>query len=156
TKHVRTVQHQMKDAAADLHKLEKHVEQDGVADPVAHKRAHTQTKPTHKPPKTKSGTANNIKKIAESQIGYHEGQNNQNKYGPTGFWCSNFATWVWRKAGVNIPILPFTGDVYHWGQEHGLAYGKHSLGDARPGDVLIFGTGPENTTTSTHIGVVES
>jgi peptidoglycan DL-endopeptidase CwlO len=156
TKHVRSVQHQMKDAAGELKKLEKHVEEDGVADPTHRKRAHTPAKHPHKPPKTKSGTANKIKKIAESQIGYHEGPNNQNKYGPTGFWCSNFTTWVWRKAGVDIPTLPFTGDVYHWGQDHGLAYGKHNLDAAKPGDVLIFGTGPENTNTSTHIGIVES
>lgn len=156
TKHVRSVQHQMKVAAGELGKLEKNVEHDGFADPTRRKRAHTPAKHPHKPPKTKSGTANKIKKLAESQLGYHEGPNNQNKYGPTGFWCSNFATWVWQKSGVDIPILPFTGDVYNWGQEHGLAYGKHNLDAARPGDVLLFGSGPQSPTTSTHIGVVES
>jgi hypothetical protein len=63
---------------------------------------------------------------------------------------------VWRKAGVNIPILPFTGDVYTWGQQHGLAYNSHHLNQARPGDVLLFGSGPQSTSTSTHIGIVES
>jgi hypothetical protein len=63
---------------------------------------------------------------------------------------------VWRKSGVDIPILPFTGDVYTWGQRHGLAYHSQHLDQARPGDVLLFGTGPQSTSTSTHIGIVES
>ena len=62
---------------------------------------------------------------------------------------------MWRKAGVRIPVLPFSGDVYHWGERNGHAYGKNSLHEAKPGDVLIFGTGPQNTSTSTHIGIVE-
>jgi hypothetical protein len=155
-KHLRRVQHQMKDAAQELGKLEKNVEHDGFADPARRKRHHTATKHRSEPPKTKSGTANKVKKIARGQLGYHEGPGNQNKYGPTGPWCANFATWVWKKSGVNIGILPFTGDVYHWGQEHGLAYGKHNLDAARPGDVLLFGTGPDSPSTSTHIGIVES
>jgi hypothetical protein len=63
---------------------------------------------------------------------------------------------VWRESGVDIPSLPFTGDVYTWGQERGLAYDAGNLGQARPGDVLLFGSGPESTSTSTHIGIVES
>jgi hypothetical protein len=155
-KHLRTVNGQMKDAAGSLGKLERTVEHDGFADPGKHQRHHTATKERAEPPKTSSGVRNKIKKIAQDQLGYHEGAGNQNKYGPTGPWCSNFATWVWQKSGVDIGILPFTGDVYHWGQEHGLAYGKHNLDAAKPGDVLLFGTGPDSPTTSTHIGVVES
>ncbi|HEY7596014.1 MAG TPA: CHAP domain-containing protein [Actinophytocola sp.] len=154
-KHLRRVQHQMKDAAQELGKLEKNVEHDGFADPT-HRKRHTKSHHAAKPPKTKSGLSNKIKKIARGQLGYHEGPGNQNKYGPTGPWCSNFATWVWKKSGVHIGILPFTGDVYHWGQEHGLAYGKHNLDAARPGDVLLFGTSPNSPSTSTHIGIVES
>jgi peptidoglycan DL-endopeptidase CwlO len=156
TRHLRRVHQQMRDAAAELGKLEKTVEHDGFADPTRRGRHNTGGPRRHKPPKTKSGTANKIKQIARSQLGYHEGAGNQNKYGPTGPWCANFTTWVWQKAGVDIGILPFTGDVYHWGTDHGLAYGKHNLDAARPGDVLLFGTGPESTETSEHIGIVES
>jgi hypothetical protein len=167
TRHVRAVQRDMTDAAGELRKLTKNVRHDGVADPKA--KAHTKPpaatghKPAHKPAggghkpaghgKDK-GVAKKVVDKARSQIGYHEGAGNQNKYGPTGYWCSNFATWVWQKSGVDIGILPFTGDVYEWGRQHGLAY--HSLEKARPGDVLLFGTGPQSPSTSTHIGVVES
>ena len=94
--------------------------------------------------------------IARGELGYEEGPGDENKYGPAAAWCSSFATWVWRESGVDIPSLPFTGDVYTWGQERGLAYDAGGLGQARPGDVLLFGSGPESTSTSTHIGSVES
>lgn len=51
------------------------------------------------------------------------------KYGgdPSWEWCSIFATWVWRQAGVTIPSLPFTGDVFTWVRPTGSRSG------ARPG-----------------------
>ncbi len=145
-KHLRAVRREMKDAAEDLRKLERRVEHDGYADPGARK------------PKKRDGgaLARRVLDRARGQLGYHEGPGNTNKYGPAGPWCANFATWVWQKSGVDIGILPFTGDVYDWGRERGLAYGRNDLDEARPGDVLLFGTGPESTATSTHIGIVES
>lgn len=101
-------------------------------------------------------TENKILDVARGELGFEEGPGDQNKYGPSAAWCSSFATWVWGQSGVDIPSLPFTGDVYTWGQERGLAYDAGNLSQARPGDVLLFGTGPESTDTSTHIGIVES
>lgn len=101
-------------------------------------------------------TEGRILDVARGELGFEEGPGDQNKYGPAAAWCSSFATWVWRESGVDIPSLPFTGDVYTWGQERGLAYDAANLGQARPGDVLLFGSGPESTETSTHIGIVES
>ncbi len=101
-------------------------------------------------------TEGKILDVARNELGYEEGPGDENKYGPSAAWCSSFATWVWRESGVDIPSLPFTGDVYTWGDERGLAYDAGNLGQARPGDVLLFGSGPESTETSTHIGIVES
>jgi peptidoglycan DL-endopeptidase CwlO len=154
-RHVRVVQAQMKDAAEELRKLERTVETDGVVDPVRRRR-NTPARGGGEPPRTRSGLRNAIRSVARGELGYREGTGNGNKYGPAGPWCSNFATWVWRRAGVEIGILPFTGDVYEWGRERGLAYGRNSLDEARPGDVLLFGTGPGSPSTSTHIGIVES
>lgn len=146
-KHLRAVRREMKDAAEDLRKLERRVEHDGYADPEKKRRS------------SGSGRSGSVGKRvvdrARGQLGYREGPGNTNKYGPTGPWCANFATWAWRKSGVDIGILPFTGDVYDWGRERGLAYGKNNLDQARPGDVLLFGTGPQSPQTSTHIGIVE-
>lgn len=174
TKHLRTVQREMKDAAEGLRKLERRVEHDGFADPSTRKKrtagggkARDVRRPggSGKGPESDKGSGkgsgkgaavrDRIKEVARDELGYREGAGNRNKYGPTGAWCSNFATWVWRKSGVDIGILPFTGDVYEWGRDHGLAYGKNDLDQARPGDVLLFGTGPQSPSTSTHIGIVE-
>ncbi|GAA4868064.1 CHAP domain-containing protein [Saccharopolyspora cebuensis] len=103
-----------------------------------------------------SGTAEEILDNARQHLGFQEGPNNQNKWGPTGQpWCSYFATSMWREAGVDIDKLGFTGDVYKWGQEQGTAYGQGDIAEqAKPGDALLFGTGPSYG-NSTHIGIVE-
>ena len=118
----------------------------------------------HEPPKTKHGGTHasakgkDVVNRARKELGTteHPPGSNKQKYGPTTYWCSLFATWVWRKAGVNIPQYAFTGDVYTWGQQHHLAYDKNHLHDVKPGDVLLFGSGPQNANTSTHIAIVES
>jgi peptidoglycan DL-endopeptidase CwlO len=123
--------------------------------------------PTHSAPGSAGGTVAataaaapavsraTVLRVARSQLGYREHGNNCTRYGPCEEWCSLFATWVWRHAGVSIPSYAFTGDVFRWGQRHHLAYGRAALRQARPGDVLLFGTGPSTTRTSTHIGIVE-
>lgn len=145
---LRHVDAELKAAAKKLKELQKDLTHDGVMD----KTVHAQAKPTHP-----SGRGEDVVHAARTQLGVRENPpgSNRNPYGPTAAWCSSFATAMWRKAGVQIPILPFSGDVYHWGERNGHAYSKHALHEARPGDVLIFGTGPQNTSTSTHIGIVE-
>ena len=165
TKILRKVQHDMGEATKQLKALEKHVEHDGFADPkVAHK-ASPGGKKTQDPKapggsqETKaSGKGGSIVKNARKELGVGEhppGSNNQ-KYGPSTYWCSLYTTWVWRKSGVKIPQYAFTGDVYKWGQRNHTAFDKNHLKDAKPGDVLLFGSGPENANTSKHIAIVES
>ncbi|MEV4052312.1 CHAP domain-containing protein [Amycolatopsis sp. NPDC049688] len=139
---LRQVHAELEASAKKLDALRKDLTHDSAAD-----------KPTH-PVSTKG---QEIVHAARKELGTRENPpgSNRNPYGPTAAWCSSFATAMWRKAGVKIPVLPFSGDVFHWGQRNGHAYGKNSLHEARPGDVLIFGTGPQNTATSTHIGIVE-
>lgn len=142
---------ELEDAARKLRGLTKELTHDGFADPGQKHEA----KPSGKGGKG-GKKVRTILGAARRNLGYQESGNNINKFGPPGQpWCSYFATDMWRKAGVNIPNYGFTGDVYRWGQEHGKSYGANNLGQARPGDVLLFGTGPENTSTSTHIGIVE-
>ena len=155
-KHLRAAQHDLRESAKQLKALEHDVEHDHIHDPAKRQPKHNQhDKPAHDKP-DKHGVSGNITKIARSQLGYHEGPGNSNKYGPAAPWCASFASWVWKKSGVDIPITPFTGDLYHWGQRHGTAYDSHHLNQAKPGDVLLFGTGPQSPSTSTHVGIVES
>jgi FtsZ-binding cell division protein ZapB len=158
--HLKGARAEMTEAAHKLRALEKDLDHDGVGDPghahhpvhgkhVKHV-GHGKTHPSH------SGEVDKILGNARKYIGYHEGPNNQNKWGPTGQpWCSYFATSMWRAAGVNIPKYGFTGDVYKWGERHHTAYGKQDLiKNARPGDTILFGTGP-TWAGSEHIGIIE-
>jgi cell wall-associated NlpC family hydrolase len=151
---VRHVRAEMEEAARKLRGLVQEVEHDGIADgrPERSRAERGRTKPSRARDRGRSRT---IISAARRELGTRENPpgSNRNPYGPTAAWCSSFATAMWRKAGVDIPVLPFTGDVFRWGQRHGKAY--TSLSAARPGDVLLFGSGPGSPATSTHIGIVE-
>jgi len=148
---VRRARGELEDAARRLRALERAVEHDGVADARA-ERTRGRTRPAEARAR---GRARTVVSAARGQLGVREDPpgSNRNPYGPTAPWCSSFATAMWRKAGVDIPLLPFTGDVFRWGQRNGKAY--TALSAVRPGDVLLFGTGPQSPSTSTHIGIVE-
>ncbi|MBB4684504.1 CHAP domain-containing protein [Amycolatopsis jiangsuensis] len=166
--HLKNARAEMEEAARKLRALQKELAHDGVADkggahtkPGHHEKhekhqkhakheKHHGTKPSH------SKKVDKILDHARSNLGYHEGPNNRNKWGPTGQpWCSYFATSMWRKSGVDIPKYGFTGDVYKWGERHHLAYGRGAIAhQAKAGDAILFGTGPSYG-GSTHIGIIE-
>ncbi|HLX88676.1 MAG TPA: CHAP domain-containing protein [Acidimicrobiales bacterium] len=93
--------------------------------------------------------------VAASQIGPNPDLSRGsycNPYGPCEQWCALFATWVWQQVGIGIPQYAFTGKVFDWGQTSGVVL----PGSARPapGDAILFGTGPQNASTSVHVGIV--
>lgn len=95
---------------------------------------------------------------ARAELGTEETGDNCQKYSDQCVaWCALFAMSTWEKAGVDVENeeFAFTGDVYTTGQAKGKAYGGEQLSEARPGDVLLFGTGPATPSSSKHIGVVE-
>lgn len=96
-----------------------------------------------------------IVRIAQSQLGVYDGGSYCSPYsqGRCEFWCSDFLTWVWEHAGVKIPILPFSGSVYEWGQTHTKVLPPTAT--PAPGDAVEFGSGPQNSSTSTHVAIVE-
>jgi hypothetical protein len=93
--------------------------------------------------------------VAVSQIG-PDPDNSQgafcNPYGPCEEWCALFATWVWNEVGVGIPRYGFVGSVYDWAAGQGLIRSPSS--QPAPGDLVLYGTGPQNTATSPHMAVV--
>lgn len=93
-----------------------------------------------------------IVQIAQSQLGQGEHGSYCNIYGPCEEWCSLFATWVWKHAGINIPSLAYSGDVYKWGKEHSKVLPPSAT--PAPGDAVEFGSGP-NKGESEHVGIVE-
>ena len=75
-----------------------------------------------------------------------------NPYGPCEAWCALFVTWVWGQAGIPVPSIPFTGNVYAWAAAHGRIVPGTVL--PAPGDAVLYGTGPQSTATSVHTGLV--
>ncbi|MFI2640357.1 peptidoglycan-binding protein [Streptomyces sp. NPDC018610] len=100
-----------------------------------------------------SGSARDkIVQAARSQLGVHEWGNNCNPYGPCEAWCALFASWTWRQAGVSFSTA-FSGDFYYYGQRNGTLHS--GLSNPQPGDAIVFGSGPQSTTTSVHVGIIE-
>lgn len=120
--------------------------------------------PKERPPKpAATAKANNsvqgkILKSARQELGTTESGDNCQKYSDQCVsWCALFAMSTWEAAGVPVDNedYAFTGNVYTTGQQHGKAYDSENLKEAKPGDVLLFGTSPSSASTSKHIGVVE-
>ncbi|MHA6803470.1 CHAP domain-containing protein [Salinifilum ghardaiensis] len=111
------------------------------------------------PAKAEQDLRNRIVDNARAEIGTQETGDNVNPYSPQAVsWCALFTSQMWQDAGVDIDSeqYAFTGDLFTAGQEHGTAYGADQLQQAKPGDVLLFGSGPSSPDTSKHIGIVES
>ncbi|MET7639686.1 CHAP domain-containing protein [Streptomyces sp. NPDC005438] len=92
-----------------------------------------------------------IVQIAKGEVGLTD----KSKYGaPVDHdWCQYFVNWVWRNAGVeDMNDTHFTGDFYYWGKERGLTQDGSS--NIKVGDGILFGTGPENSDTGRHVGIV--
>jgi hypothetical protein len=96
-----------------------------------------------------------ITAVATSQVG-PDPDNPQgafcNPYGPCEAWCALFVTWVWGQAGIGVPSIPFTGNIYAWGAAHGRIVPGTVL--PAPGDAVLYGTGPQSTATSVHTGLI--
>ncbi|QWF81336.1 CHAP domain-containing protein [Amycolatopsis sp. CA-230715] len=95
-----------------------------------------------------------IAKLANGEIGTGENPPGSNctPYGPCESWCAHFATWAWRKAGIDIPNYGFTGDIYTWGKQKGRAHATDT--GMHTGDIVLYGTGPSSVDTSVHTGIV--
>ena len=103
-----------------------------------------------------SEAAQRIVQVARTQLGVHERPPGSNctVYGPCEPWCALFVTWVWRRAGIEIPSLGFSGAIYSWAQGHTRVYSASAT--PQPGWAALFGSGPANAGTSLHVGIVEN
>ncbi len=129
---------------------------------------------------TSGASANEIVRVAESQLGRTESPfgSNCNPYGPCVEWCSLFVAWVWERAGVPLrggtAPYAYSGSIYEWAKAHEAGPslpGGHAPGESpfstatpngarvlpatatpAPGDAVLFGAGPAE---SDHIAIVE-
>ena len=75
-----------------------------------------------------------------------------NPYGPCEEWCALFATWAWEQAGIPIPRYAFTGDIWDWAATYGIDLPPTAM--PAVGDAILYGTGPQSTASSLHVGIV--
>ena len=86
---------------------------------------------------------------AESQLGQAENPPGSNctKFGPCEAWCADFATGVWRQAGVpGIGRIAWVPSLVLWGRQHGTWKPGYD-NNPQPGDMVIF--------SNLHVGLVE-
>jgi hypothetical protein len=127
--------------------------------PAAAAAAPAPAAPAPEAPAKEPSLQDKIIQAAQQELGTKEtGGDNCQKYSKKCVsWCALFAMTTWEKAGVDVENddYAFTGNVYATGKSKGTAYDGKQLKQAKPGDVLLFGTGPSSPSTSKHIGVVE-
>jgi len=101
------------------------------------------------PPSTGSDVRSRIVAIARSQLGQgeHPPGSNCTKFGPCEEWCADFATWVWRQAGVaGIGRIAWVPNLPAWGRSR-RSWKPGYNNDPQPGDMVIF--------SGLHVGLVE-
>lgn len=69
-------------------------------------------------------------------------------------WCAAFVSHVWATAGVPMPFIQASNAIWTWASQH--AHVLPATATPQPGDAILYGTGPTNTTTSVHVGIVET
>lgn len=102
-----------------------------------------------------SNQAEQIVKVAQSQVGYRESANNNSKYGiwygmNYNDWCAMFVSWCANRAGISTDIVPklaYVPYIYSFYAKRHRWYDK-TVYRPVPGDLVIFG---END----HVGIVE-
>lgn len=101
-----------------------------------------------------------IVEIAKSQIGYHEGYNNDTKYGdwyglPNQPWCAMFVSWCAYESGIPETIIPkFAGCITGFNEmtKMGITTTEHIT--PQKGDLIFFEWDGEPGDID-HVGIVE-
>lgn len=110
--------------------------------------------------------------VAETQIGYHEGSNNDTKYnrwngtingypvGGYGYpWCQCFVSWCANQAGISTDIIPRTAGTstgMSFFKNRGLWNNSSAYGGSytpRRGDIVYFSSS-HNVNSPSHVGIV--
>ncbi|MET8875123.1 CHAP domain-containing protein [Nocardia sp. NPDC004604] len=150
-----TVEQRMCDAAIDIQRHADHIYNSLPDNPTSGYYGGTTTALTtawaghsYVPPADAS-TIEKIKGFAENELGVTEiGTNHVNRpYNIDDAWCASFATWVWKKSGINVDWSNknYVPSVWSDAASKGLA--DSNMASARPGDLIVFAG-------QNHIGVV--
>ena len=89
---------------------------------------------------------------AKKYIGYNRADGSYKKFtdGRDEKWCADFATYVARENGSNIPHFSGVSDILKWGNDNNRFSTK-----AKPGDIIIFKGVNKKGKQVSHTGIVE-
>lgn len=89
---------------------------------------------------------------AKKYLGLNEADGSYKKFtgGRTEKWCADFATYVARENGANIPHFSGVSQILDWGNKNG----RFST-QAKPGDLIIFKGVNKHGKRVSHTGIVE-
>lgn len=101
-------------------------------------------------------------KIATEELGYHEGPNNDTKYGAWynlnyEAWCAMFVSWCCNQAGISTDVVPkYCGCTagMNWFIERGRFEYRESGYIPKAGDIAFYRDRDVTSWTSTHTGIV--
>lgn len=101
---------------------------------------------------------NRIVEIAQSQVGYTEGRNNDNKYGKwygmnNVSWCAIFVSWCANQAGINISVMPRFASctqMMNWYKSQGRF--KDRTYKPMAGDIILYDW--DKSGDADHTGIV--
>ncbi|WP_433679145.1 CHAP domain-containing protein [Nocardia sp. CA-119907] len=150
-----TVEQRMLDAATDIQRHADHINNSAPENPTSSYYGGTTTALTtawsghsYVPPADAS-TIDKIKGFAENELGVAEiGTNHVNRpYNIDAAWCASFATWVWKKSGINVGWSNPNYVPSVWSDAAGNGWADSNMSSARPGDLVVFAG-------QNHIGVV--
>ncbi len=101
--------------------------------------------------KTISNFASRIINTAKKYLGFNEKDGSYKKFtdGRTEAWCADFATYVARESGANIPHFSGVSQILEWGNNNG----KFST-QAKVGDLIIFKGRDKKGKKVSHTGIV--
>jgi CHAP domain len=104
-----------------------------------------------------------IVNIAQKQLGFIEGPNNENPYGiwygmPNVSYCAIFVSWVFKEANLSALVAAETPKGFSycpsgltWFQKHGQIVPK---GTGRPGDIVFYDFSGKGV--AEHVGILEN
>lgn len=106
-------------------------------------------------------TQDDIIKVAEGQLGYIEGRNNDNKFGKFfgvnhTAWCGWFVAWVFRFCGISLQLycdnVGYTPNLFNDLRNRGWGVATNA---GRKGSIVFFDF-PDHVYRIQHVGIVKS
>ncbi len=96
--------------------------------------------------------------LAEGEVGYREGRNNDNKYGQWygvnhDAWCAMFVSWVFAASGHPLPVIDGkmgfakVKNIFTWARKN-----RRLVKRPKAGDIFVIAHGPQKG----HTGIVKS